>query len=297
MTEVKRTVSHSEVDSYLRCELAHFYGYGMRLQRRKTSDAMHRGTLGHEVLEDYHEALVESDYDYEASAKVGRAKAIDLMATDPLAAELLEPVLIPLNYYFDEWMPAKQFKILHFEQDFLLEVTADLDTPIIPDLIVQDRWGRIGVMDSKFTYDFYTQQQLALMPQIPKYSAVLRATGTPVAWGGYIFFRYRGRKDDTAADRFKFSELEMSDSRVRQTFTEQYVASERIQALKRLPLSEWKGQVLRAFNEKVCQMCSFRSLCDTELNDPSQAQSVLDMEYQVREQRVFTDGKRSESST
>lgn len=57
---VRNTVSHSEVESWLRCDRQHFYGYSMGIQRdsEHESTSLARGTLGHEALAIWFEHLM-----------------------------------------------------------------------------------------------------------------------------------------------------------------------------------------------------------------------------------------------
>jgi hypothetical protein len=61
------------------------------------------------------------------------------------------------------------------------------------------------------------------------------------------------------------------------------VAAE-IQALKELSLEEQSKRAYRTANKMVCQSCSFRDICSTELIGGN-TQLMLKTEYKIRERR------------
>jgi len=67
---------------------------------------------------------------------------------------------------------------------------------------------------------------------------------------------------------------------------EQLGVAAEIQALKELPIEEQDKRAYRTANKMVCQSCSFRDLCSTELMGGN-VELMKQTEYKVRERREF----------
>jgi hypothetical protein len=164
--------------------------------------------------------------------------------------------------------------------------------PFVVDMIVRDPEGNYVVIDHKFVYDFYTPEQTDLQPQIPKYIGALRAMNYEVVYGAYNMVRTRKLKTPDATNMTYFMILKPNTERVLNTFMEQLGVAAEIQALKELPVEEQGKRAYRTANKMVCQSCSFRDICSTELMGGN-TQLMLKTEYKLRERRVIgaTDGE------
>lgn len=292
VSNVRVTVSHSEVESYLRCERQHFYGYGVEIQRDTESDSLNRGTLGHAALEAFFNVWLNNgpikpgDLMDQAQAAALAVVNAQLVKQPIVAAEVFEC----LSWFFS----ANQFEgweVLGVEQVFQMVVKEDgqrLVMPFVIDLIARDRYGDLWVIDHKFMYDFISDRDAELMPQLPKYVAGMRVLGHHIDKAGYSVLRYRSLKEPTVDSKYRFVPVPITETRLRSTIIEQVKASERIQELKRQDLPTWSDFALRTANKMVCNSCSFRSLCVAELND-WQPNLILNSEYKKKERREFKE--------
>ena len=294
MTEAiqRDTVSHSEVESYLRCERQHFYGYGMEIQRQpgQESDSLFRGTVGHKCLEAAFTFLKNAPSHIMGpvnEGSVAEAKDIALATTIEAAdkPEVMKELMTCLSAFFDNF-PFYGWTILAVEQEYVMPVAPDLNMPFVIDLLARDQYGDIWVIDNKFVYDFYSSRDTELMPQLPKYYVGLKALGINVDKMAYSMYRYRSQKSTDPDKYYKFEPVTFTNSRLMQTITEQVVVSDRILTAKLKSLEEWSGSAMRTANSMVCNSCSFRSLCVAELND-WQPNLVLNSEYEKKQRREF----------
>lgn len=284
-TPIRPTVSHSEVDSYLRCRRAWYYGYALNLQRVQTSNSLRRGTLGHLALEHFFRTLEHGgSFD---DAKVAAQTAInDEVTSDPTIFQLGLEVMECLGYFYEAY-PFEGWTVLAVEKEFLLPIYEGLDFPLVVDLIIQDKWGLVWVIDHKFMWDFLTDDDAELQSQIPKYIGALRASGFKVDRAGYNILRYRSMKDNSVENRYRFVPLyDLTDLRVQTTFREHAITAKQIQEIKALPVEQQNWLSIRIQNKLVCKSCSFKEICIAELNDRSPA-LVIDASYQQRERREF----------
>lgn len=294
------SVSHSEVDSYLLCRRKHYYGYGLSLERMSTSHSLATGTAGHRVLEKFYEAILEIGDTAEAQAGAwdeayARAEAEYKLIVgegyeDASNRATLHDLLFDSEwgYFANEYMVKNGWRVLAVEQEFnlLYNEASESRYPFVVDMIVEDPSGKIVVIDHKFVYDFYTPEQTDLQPQIPKYIGALRAMNYPVAYGAYNMIRTRKLKTPTPESMQYFMILKPNTERVLNTFMEQLGVAAEIQALKELPIEDQSKRAYRTANKMVCQSCSFRDICSTELMGGN-TELMLKTEYKIRERRVI----------
>ena len=302
------SVSHSEVDSYLLCRRKHYYGYGLSLERIATSHSLATGTAGHRILEKFYSMLLEVGGTAEEqlegwdTALRGAQQEYELVVEEGYEdannrALLYEILFDPeWGYFANEFMVKNGWRVLAVEQEFNLLYNEQTDSryPFVVDMIMEDKDGKIVVIDHKFVYDFYTPEQTDLQPQIPKYIGALRAMNYPVAYGAYNMLRTRKLKTPAADSMQYFMILKPNKDRVLNTFMEQLGVAAEIQALKELPIEDQSRRAYRTANKMVCQSCSFRDICSTELMGGN-TELMLKTEYKLRERRVIgvTNGEQS----
>lgn len=294
------TVSHSEVDSYLLCRRKHYYGYGLSLQRVSESHSLAMGTAGHRILETFYKSIGEGfsaetqrkSFDTAlAEAKVEYETILSEGYTDDPKKATLHDALFhdTYGYFAQEPFVQQGYEILAVEADFnlLYDESTDSHYPFVVDLIVRDPDGKLVVVDHKFVYDFYTPEASDMQPQIPKYIGALRALGYEISHGAYNMVRTRKIKEPTPEQMNHILLLKPNPTRVKSTFMEQIHVANEVQALKTLPIEQQDERAYRVANKMVCQSCSFRDLCSTELVGGN-VELMLRSEYKVRERREFT---------
>lgn len=194
-----RSISHSRVDSFLTCRRKDYYSYVLRLTKKDGSAALGFGTASHRVLDVLYTYVLQSKTT--AGQRRLLPKAIQA-ARDEIArieAEGFEgrDDRIGLRALFEDWyfpnepFVRKGFLVLGSEVAHNLKLTDDVSYTFIVDLVVKTPAGDIVVVDHKNQYDFLTEAEAKLLPQIPKYVGALRALGTDVAYGMYNQLRTR----------------------------------------------------------------------------------------------------------
>ena len=294
------SVSHSEVDNYLLCRRKHYYGYGLSLERVNKSASLATGTAGHRVLEAFYRHLLEL-----ASDAAGQFERFDLAlkkAEEEYDAIIAEGFEQPANraqlfdvlfnhdwgYFANEFLVRNGWTILAVEQEFSLMYDEETEStyPFVVDMVVKDPEGVYVVIDHKFVYDFYTPAQTDLQPQIPKYIGALRALDYEIGYGAYNMLRTRKLKEPASDSMNYFMILKPNADRVLNTFMEQIGVAAEIQALKELSLEEQASRAYRTANKMVCQSCSFKDICSTELIGGN-VELMKKTEYKIRERKQF----------
>ena len=261
-------ISHSEAAGFTLCERKHYYAFGEKLQGIHTSEALTRGQLGHLLMEAFFREY-QNSYDFDKALEVMGAKSSELLGKDlkniKVIVYLLTVINGFLNYYKDQIL---QWKIIHVEKEFKIELK-EFDYHFTPDLIVEIK-GELVIVDHKFIYDFYSDDLIQMLPQIPRYIGGLRALGIPVQRGLYAFLRYRDIKQDGPGNRFDLRPCNPNEHRVQNSFKDLILTVEPIKRFREMGLENWHANVRRTADEKICErMCDFTALCVAELNGDS----------------------------
>jgi hypothetical protein len=85
-------------------------------------------------------------------------------------------------------------------------------------------------------------------------------------------------------DMLSFLYLRPNGTRVQTTFLEQIDAARQLVEVKAQPIEEQNRLALRVANKMVCQSCSFKDICISDLNGEN-SQLLIDNEYVIREKR------------
>lgn len=278
------TVSHSEAEAWLLCERRHYYGYALGIQRVETSEALARGTLGHSVWEEYF-TRIKGGHPQNIAAKNAMEFLRDQM--DGRNSALVDEIAKLFGFFVQADL-FRGWDILAVEKEFVCQITDDLALPFVVDAVMRDKERKTCVVDWKFTYDFYSQRHVSMMPQIPKYIGALRLEGFKVDYGLYGMMRTRklSAANNVAANKIQTIQFVPTDTRINRTLFEQRTVSEEILERKALPLHEQSLKAKRVSNKLICNSCSFLSICTAEL-DGTNAALVLKTEYRARERREF----------
>lgn len=267
-------ISHSDVDAYKLCKRKTYYGGTLGLERKATSDSLSRGILYHRIAEMYFKQGYDSALEY-----IQRA----LLEADP-------EIVIEVKSLFDYFIKSKVlegWEILEVEKKYALPFNykgTQLLYPFTVDLLARDTDGKIVLLDHKTTYRFYTQNQIDLNSQLPKYMGALRMLGIPVDYCAYIQLNYRAKKDKTVDDVVKFSPFTPSELRIETCLREQLQTAGKVYKFQNKPIEEQNELAVRTANNLVCNSCSFADLCISDLNGYD-TNLLIQAKYQEREDR------------
>lgn len=281
------SVSHSRVESFLRCARQEYYSYGRKLQRKETSTALALGTAVHSVLQALYSTILAAGNTkaaqlnaYPEAASAALARVEEIYAEGFVDSEKRAPLRLIIEKYLqhepfidNEWRDddPRQWTILAVEKEFRLEWDAESKSsyPFVVDLIARNPDGYVIVIDNKAVYDLYRYEDTELMPQIPKYIGALRALGHKVGnFGVYNMLRTRPdtKKGRPLSEWALALEFDITGQRVVRSFQEQITASQLVHQLDSLSDEERDLRALRVNNKDICnRMCDFKELCVEDL--------------------------------
>jgi hypothetical protein len=94
-------------------------------------------------------------------------------------------------YFPNEPFVRKGWLILESEAAYNLKLTDEISYTFIVDLVAKSPEGDLVAIDHKNQYDFISEGEARLLPQLPKYIGALRALGKDVKYGLYNQLRTR----------------------------------------------------------------------------------------------------------
>lgn len=298
-------VSHSRVEAYLQCQRKEYYSYGMKLQLKKGSLALNLGSTIHSCLEVLYRHVLSAGANLKRQREA-YPQAVEKMwkHVDELyrtgwtdnekrasLRQILEGYLAREPFIDNEWSDdSRQWLVLAVEKEFNFEYAPGERYPFVVDLILKDPRGRLVVVDHKGTYDFYSEIEVALKPQIPKYIGALRALGYKIHSGMYNMLRTRPAPVKTKRKPEEWAKtlpVEATPARIERTIEDQLVIAGTLMDLDKLNPEEREQTAVRsAAGTDICsRMCDFRELCNAQLNGDN-TQILMKNLYQIKPKRA-----------
>lgn len=266
---MKRALSHSQAESLNQCEFKFKYAHLDNLEPKSRSVALMRGTNGHMFFETFFKAIKEG-LPTENAMQLGQ---VAMMNESDVALINLPIVTRWVNEHWKDNLE-RVWEIVLVEETHRIELGDLGQFPYTMDLIIRKKHtGELFMVDHKFLGQFYSQEVMDLMPQMPKYIAAYeRQNGVKIAGAIYNMITTR----TNAKDLFQMYEFKVSEARKVNAMREQietFKAADDISTGKRLPV--------RTINKMNCGHCSFRVLCVEEINgDTATAEFVKEMMFQ-----------------
>lgn len=254
-----RLISNSEVSDFLICERKHYYAHLMKLKRKGASDALTRGIIGHEALASYYTLKMNGESEEDAR-RAARLTLFQYLDTNQDVVYDLDRIL---TRYF-EYSSNDDWTLLAVEAQYGIPINDDFEYTMRLDVLaIID--GEPTLVDHKFKYNFYTQSELDMNAQVPKYIGTLKYNGVQVERGIMNQLRYRISKDQSDENMFKRTYVKPTPTEIRNTLKEQIVVSERIIERRAMDPLQQSATAMRIMNPMICKNCPFLDLCKSEL--------------------------------
>lgn len=199
MTELIQ-ISHSRVEGFLTCERRDYYGYHLGLKKKKEGIALGLGNATHSCTQALYEKILELGKGAKAQRKAWDQGVAALWARynqivadgweddDPKRWTLKE---VLEHYLANESIVLKGCRVLAVEKEFHVRWSDESSILFRVDLIIADPGGRQLVVDTKAVWDFYTDAEMELLPQLAKYAGMLRFLGFRIDGAAYNMVRTR----------------------------------------------------------------------------------------------------------
>jgi len=275
-------ISYSQMTMYLTCKRAHWYSYYLKLINPNKSEALKKGSNGHELLEIFFKAFKAADPNLSYADRY-------LLSIEAMMAHFtskqwngmvpIDDVVTALEEMFATGFFEK-YEIVYVEQSFFMEFKAYQMThelEFIVDLIVRERdTGLYYLIDWKFVGKKYSATRIATANQMPLYSHALLLSGIKIEDCLYGLF---------VNGKFSWESLGYKDHRGLVAFEEMCETTVDI-AEGSISFDASKGPG-RSSDEKNCGYCNFSAICISQLNgeDIKTQQMILDSTYEPKTTR------------
>lgn len=267
-----RVISNTEVDTFLRCQRKHYYQFLLERVPKSMGRSLTTGIIGHEVLAEYYNGIRMGLPKDEAFIQAMKILTQYIGNTD---IAIISKVQILVSRYVEQDTIPDTCEILAVEEDYYIPFeNMPFAYGMRLDLMVKSNVGAsagtIRLIDHKFVYDFYSQDDIALGGQIPKYIGTLRYNGLPVHSGAINQFRTRfeahlvPKKLDT--DLFRRDPSPVTPQRIRSALTQQIQTAERIIERRNMTPQLQESEATPVLNKMTCKSCPFTAVCIAEQN-------------------------------
>lgn len=259
-----RRISNSEVSTWLTCQRKYYYEFILNLEPKQANGALGKGTLFHSALASYYDILKAGEPHHKAVAEARKMLLIETAMSNYSLDTVMEVDRL-LKGYWAYYMGDPDWEILEVEANYDLPITDNFEYSLRLDLYVRSRsTGAYILVDHKTTYDFWSQDDLDLNPQFPKYIASMRANGKQVDYAILNQVRSRALKNPSPEQLFKRAVCKPSLAKVQTALREQVLVSQEITRYRELPLAVQAANSTRILNKAVCKWCNVKSLCLSE---------------------------------
>jgi CRISPR/Cas system-associated exonuclease Cas4 (RecB family) len=283
-------ISNSEVLCFQNCRRKWSYEFALRLTPKNQAPALHRGIVGHEVLEAYYGRLLNGDSHYDAE-RAGLS-LLDHKIVETLTAGNDANILMALRDTLVSYFGVAQeddWQILAVEKDFIVEVDG-IPIGMRLDLFARPRTGKWAgenlLIDHKFSYQDWSDKDVDMAGQPYKYTYIMQKNGIKVDRVVYNIIKYRTPKDILSRKSLVIKPVEAAVA-IRDHVT---IAKE-IQAYRDRILDDheagndnWRDEMPRVMDKYKCGMCSFAPICKAEMSGRNTAtEKMLDLEYRAND--------------
>ncbi len=285
-----KIISNSEVDAFGTCERKHLFAFGYNKEPKFLSRSLAIGVCGHEILAVFYKSIKHGMTKKQAElTTMQHLSQFYIKGTyDP---DVLNLVATLISRYIPYETISTTCEVLAVEEDFYMPIRDDYWYGMRLDLLVRvlvgKERGNVMLIDHKFTYDFFTDTDLDLNPQMPKYVPAVRLSGYPVhqAYINQIRWRFSPKviteKNKTDEELFRFTSVGLTQARIRSAVKQQMMFSERILERRKLPFDLQIEESPPNQNKMVCRNCSFTKPCIMMSNEED-ISGIMFTNYQDR---------------
>ena len=285
MTDIELTpkdyaISNSEVMCFAKCRRKHYYEFLERLTPVQQGEALYRGIQGHELLDLYYTALKEG-----SAIPVAERIALNALDADIAVcfssgnfdqANILTGLKDTMISYFG-YAQGDDWEILAVEESYIQEFDGML-VGMRLDLLIVPRSGQFRgqkiLVDHKFSYAKWSENDVLLNGQPYKYGAIMRTQGHDVKHVMYNTILYRSKTE--IVDR---KMLTMTHAQQDTAIRDHLLYAKEIQAAKvghDINPSQYEStRAARCLDRYTCKMCSFKDVCLAEMSGKTPATELM----------------------
>lgn len=269
---MKLSISHSQAEQFNQCEYKFKYATMDKLEPNVRGEALQTGTNGHAFFEAFFKGIKE----YMSIEEATMSGYLAMQEDNAKIAVRVMPLVT--KWVNNNWRGNLEhvWEVILVEETHRIELRELGQFPFTMDLIIKDKkTGQHYMVDHKFLGQFYSQEVIDLMPQMPKYIAAFESK-MGIKFAGAIYNMVCTRVNATEESLFRMVRFKVSDARKNNAMFEQ------VETLKSIrEVVEGRRLPVRSVNKMNCGHCGFRQLCNAEINgETAELQFIKDTLYQ-----------------
>lgn len=267
-------ISNSEVQTWLTCKKRHHYAHILDLEPIEYNDSLKRGLAFHELMATYYKLKLDGITHKDAKQYCSAVKLMDLLKNFPgMDWVLLSDIQRMFFIYMDNiHVMDANFKVLDVEGFYEIPLNAALLFGLRVDLLVEyvrgPKKGQHGIIDIKTCRDFWTDAQLKMHPQLPRYSYALVKLGANIGEKSNLIRQIRYRED--AVDKYRDSVSRYTPVLGKNSMSEFVLEANRLYGLKTTVSPEQSREIAtrsqNTFGKYPCHDCAFFTPCYEEFD-------------------------------
>lgn len=255
-------ISNSDIMSFQKCEMRFYYERILELRPREYPPAMETGTFGHKLMEEFFTVILNGGSYEDAAQESGKLLMGEM--EHPERMRVYKHVLA-----FGAFFLTQPWRLVALEEKGNFPVGDDKEFGFTPDIIIEitagPLRGKMVIGDYKFTGQYWTDRQINMFQQIPKYMVYKNLRdGTDIHRGMVVMLNTRADQNATGNKLFLIKNIVPTKHRLEQIRRENEILMERIRPHYENPVQE---NFMHTVDTQQCKMCWFADdLCPMDFD-------------------------------
>lgn len=253
-------VSNSQIMDWQKCQKRFYFSQILKLRPKELPVAMSKGLGGHSLFETFFKAM-QLGHSYEECISACDSVLVELARTNPAGLDVYRHVLAFGGFAFQQ-----AWSIEHVEEIMMWEIGEGKTFVFTPDLVYRATTGplkgKLIMLDFKFTGQYWTENELAVYQQLPKYSAYYKKVhNEPIRAAYVVMLNTRATAGATGEKLYLMKPINLDKTKLANITIENELLVDEVVAAK-----NGERKFLRTVDTYACKMCFFAGdLCPMDL--------------------------------
>ena len=277
-------ISNSMMVSADKCEKGIEFEHVYQIRPKEYPEAMTRGLAGHDLMEAFFKKMMEG-VTYEECVDAVNVVLAEVMLETPTVTEIYRHVLAFGAYVFQQgWKPVSVEENRLYPMGLFVERNGEqeeLEFAFTPDVIFEftngPRKGRQFIVDFKFTGQYWSDRELNVYQQLPKYVLYTNAetmknslltkstTDRLIKHAALVMLNTRAARGTTGQNLFLVKWIDLKPAKLQGVEGENRTKALRV-AQMRVEGEAGTREFLRTVDTYGCKMCFFaEDICPAQL--------------------------------
>lgn len=258
-------ISNSQIQTFQKCNKRFYFEHILKLKPKSYPEAMEKGLFGHEMMEAFFKRMMEGGSYEECVEAISPLLTEKVMFTDKVS--VYRHVLA-----FGAWVFSQPWRPVQVEESCLVPVDSELidelefafTIDIIFEWTMGPKKGRKFALDFKFTGQYWSERELAVAQQLPKYMIYTNKMGVhKISNIGLVMLNTRAAAGASGTGLFQLKWLQAPKIKLETIERENARLMDAVAFAK----INWEPEdYLRTVDTFQCKMCIFADdLCPADL--------------------------------